>query len=77
MNTVRAGRCSERAARRVNITVTIMIAAPVDAVWNVIEPIERHVEWMADAVAIEFRSEQTRGVGTTFDCRHEDRAVLD
>jgi len=53
----------------VKITVAITIAAPAEAVWRVIEPIERHVEWMEDAVAIEFTSEQTRGVGTTFDCR--------
>jgi hypothetical protein len=37
-------------------------------VWQVVEPIERHVEWMADAVAIRFETDQTRGVGTTFSC---------
>lgn len=52
-----------------NITVAITIAAPAEAVWRAIEPIERHVDWMEDAVAIEFTSAQTRGVGTTFDCR--------
>ena len=36
--------------------------------WAVVEPIERHVDWMHDAVAIRFDSEQRRGVGTTFDC---------
>ena len=50
------------------IEIGIDLDAPPDAVWAVIEPIERHVEWMADAVEIRFTTEQTRGVGTTFDC---------
>ena len=33
-----------------------------------VEPIERHVDWMADAVAIRFKSDRTRGVGTEFFC---------
>ncbi len=32
------------------------------------EPVENHVDWMADAVAIRFLNEQTRGVGTEFFC---------
>lgn len=50
------------------ITVSVQIDAPVDTVWKVVEPIERHVDWMADAVAIRFKSSQTRGVGTEFFC---------
>lgn len=50
------------------ITVSTTIAAPVARVWEVVEPIERHVDWMADAVAIRFKGEQTRGVGTEFFC---------
>jgi len=50
------------------ITVSIDIDAPVDKVWQVVEPVERHVDWMADAVAIRFTGEQTYGVGTTFEC---------
>ena len=50
------------------ITVSIDIDAPVDKVWQVVEPVERHVDWMADAVAIRFTGEQTQGVGTTFEC---------
>ncbi|MDW3216840.1 MAG: SRPBCC family protein [Ilumatobacteraceae bacterium] len=42
-------------------------ASPAD-VWAVVEPIERHVDWMADAVAIRFTGESTRGVGTEFEC---------
>ena len=37
-------------------------------VWRVIEPIERHVDWMADAESITFTSTTRRGVGTRFDC---------
>ena len=34
-----------------------------------------HVDWMADAERITFTSEQTRGVGTSFDCLTQGRAV--
>jgi len=34
----------------------------------VLEPIERHVDWMADARRITFTTGQTRGIGTRFDC---------
>jgi len=37
-------------------------------VWTVIEPVEDHVDWMHDAVAIRFQSDQRRGVGTAFLC---------
>lgn len=51
---------------------TIEVAAEFDAtpdeVWTVLEPIEDHTRWMADAVAIEFTGDQHRGVGTTFRC---------
>ena len=51
-----------------SIRVSIDIAAPVQKVWDIVEPIERHIDWMADAVAIRFQTEQTRGTGTTFFC---------
>jgi hypothetical protein len=51
-----------------SIRVSIDIAAPVQKVWDVVEPVERHIDWMADAVAIRFQTEQTRGTGTTFFC---------
>ena len=51
-----------------SIRVSIDIAAPVQKVWDIVEPVERHVDWMADAVAIRFQTEQTRGTGTTFFC---------
>lgn len=50
------------------IRVAIEIDATPDRVWEVVEPIERHVDWMADAVAIRFTGESTRGVGTSFEC---------
>jgi hypothetical protein len=51
-----------------NISVSIEIDATVQRVWEVVEPVERHVDWMHDAVAIRFVSDQTRGVGTEFLC---------
>ena len=50
------------------ILVSVEINAPPADVWSVVEPIERHVDWMADAVAIRFTGESTRGVGTEFEC---------
>ena len=51
-----------------NIYVSIVIDAPPADVWAVVEPVERHVDWMTDATAIRFQGAQTRGVGTTFIC---------
>jgi len=48
--------------------VVVEIAATSDQVWSVIEPIERHVDWMRDAVAIRFVTEQHRGIGTQIVC---------
>jgi polyketide cyclase/dehydrase/lipid transport protein len=48
--------------------VVVEIAATPDEVWSVIEPIEDHVEWMHDAVAIRFSTGQRRGAGTEFVC---------
>ena len=50
------------------ISVSIELSATPERVWNIVEPIERHVDWMADAVAIRFETDQTRGVGTRFLC---------
>ncbi len=51
------------------LRVGITIAASPAEVWRVLEPIERHVDWMADAESITFTSTSRRGVGTSFDCR--------
>lgn len=50
------------------ITVSVEIEAPPETVWRIVEPVENHIEWMHDAVAIRFTGEQTRGVGTEFLC---------
>ncbi len=52
----------------IRIRVSTTIDAPPAQVWDVIEPVERHVDWMADAVRITFRGEGHRGVGTRFEC---------
>lgn len=46
----------------------IEIDASPERVWQIVEPVERHIDWMHDAVAIRFTSDQTRGVGTAFLC---------
>src|SRR5215211_2162386 len=67
-STMRATLPSEHAPGVGHISVSTRIEAPPAVVWAAIEPVERHVEWMADATAIRFVGEQTRGVGTRFDC---------
>ncbi len=52
----------------VRIRVCVAIDAPVARVWETVEQIEHHTEWMTDARRITFRSSHTRGVGTEFDC---------
>ncbi len=54
--------------RGARITVSVEIDAPVERVWREVEPVENHVDWMHDAVAIRFETDQTRGVGTRFLC---------
>lgn len=50
------------------VRVVVDIDAPPEQVWEHVEPIERHVDWMADAESITFESDQHRGVGTRFRC---------
>ena len=50
------------------IRVSTTIDAPPARVWDEVRHIERHVDWMADAVEIRFTSRRRSGVGTTFDC---------
>jgi uncharacterized protein YndB with AHSA1/START domain len=52
----------------IRIHVCTTIDAPPAAVWDVVEAIEHHTEWMADAERIRFVSSRRRGVGTEFDC---------
>ena len=48
----------------VRIRVCTTIDAPPARVWNVVEKIEHHTQWMTDAARITFVTSITRGVGT-------------
>ncbi len=50
------------------VQVRTLLDAPPEVVWHDLEDIGSHVQWMQDAVAIRFVSNQTSGVGTRFDC---------
>jgi uncharacterized membrane protein len=50
------------------LRVSKVVDAPRDVVWADLSDLSSHVEWMRDAVSIEFTSASTAGVGTTFDC---------
>jgi len=50
------------------IKVSTTIPASRRAVWDDVQDLASHVEWMADAEAIRFTSSKRRGVGTTFEC---------
>lgn len=52
----------------ITITVCDTIHAPREAVWQAVERIETHAEWMKDAVRITFTSPQHSGVGASFEC---------
>lgn len=49
------------------IEVSTVISAPPARVWDDVAHIDTHVEWMADAAAIQFATDQRQGVGTTFE----------
>lgn len=51
-----------------NIRVAVDIDAPPAVVWETVERVEDHVDWMADAEAIRFTSDERRGIDTAFDC---------
>ena len=50
------------------IQVAVEIDATPDQVWAELQEIDRHVDWMQEAVAIRFIGEQTTDVGTEFFC---------
>jgi hypothetical protein len=60
-------RVRSGAARGAPVTVTTVIDAPPSEVWDDLRDIASHAEWMQDAVAIRFTSDQHEGVGTTFE----------
>lgn len=47
------------------IVVARVVAQPGAVVWDGLSDLESHVNWMADAVSIEFGSEQRSGPGTS------------
>ena len=51
---------------RIHLCTTI--GASVERVWQTVESIETHTQWMADAESITFLTDQRDGVGTEFDC---------
>jgi hypothetical protein len=51
-----------------NVQVCTTIEVAPEQLWQRLERIEDHVDWMADARSITFVSPQQRGVGTEFDC---------
>ncbi len=54
----------ERQETKPGVTVSVTLAAPVERVWAAVSDLSSHVEWMADAESIAFRTEQRSGVGT-------------
>lgn len=50
------------------LRVSTLLDADPATVWADLADISSHVEWMRDAVSIEFDDEQREGVGTSFVC---------
>lgn len=50
------------------VTVSVEIDRSPTQVWDYVQDVASHVEWMADAEAIRFTTDQTHGTGTTFEC---------
>ncbi len=50
------------------IKVTTVLDVTPEVLWNYVQHIDSHTQWMKDAHSISFTSTQRQGVGTTFDC---------
>ena len=50
------------------IQISQVIDRAPSEVWNEMRHIERHVNWMHDAVEIRFTSDSREGIGTSFIC---------
>jgi len=50
------------------IEVSTVIGVTPDEVWDHIDDVATHTDWMADAEAIRFTSDRRQGTGTTFEC---------
>ncbi|MEL7209053.1 MAG: SRPBCC family protein [Actinomycetota bacterium] len=61
---------TDSGARRAVVVSTVIECTPQE-VWADVEDISSHVEWMADAAAIRFLTEQESGTGTRFECDTE------
>lgn len=46
------------------VTVTVLIPASLEGVWQAVADLGSHTEWMQDARRIEFETAQQSGVGT-------------
>ena len=47
-----------------NVEVSVVIKAPLEAVWAAAADLQSHIEWMADAESITFLTARHRGAGT-------------
>jgi uncharacterized protein YndB with AHSA1/START domain len=54
-------------AGRAVVVSTVIDRGPAE-VWADVRDIASHVDWMHDAVAIRFLTDQREGAGTTFEC---------
>ena len=50
-----------------NISVETIIEASLEEVWESVANIQSHVNWMDDAVSIDFIGDRQQGFGTTLD----------
>lgn len=50
-----------------DLRVEVVIDATPERVWDEVRHIDRHTDWMHDAVEITFLTDQRSGIGTTFD----------
>jgi len=50
------------------VKVSTVIDAPPSLVWADIKDLASHIEWMDDALRIDFTSSQTSGVGAAYAC---------
>jgi hypothetical protein len=52
----------------ITISIERRLRVPSRVAWEELADIEHHVDWMADAVHIDFASDRHRGLGTSFTC---------
>ncbi len=52
-----------------HIHIERALGIPISAAWLELADIAHHVDWMADALTIEFETSQRRGPGTCFTCQ--------